>query len=311
MPRVTRTSSIGAASSSPWRKEDYHSHVDNENWFKHQTAGWPHDGWIIENWIVLSVMTIEVNSEEVMKAGGDHWSFMPVRPAGFFVVPRKASSPRHLGWKPGKFRKYDWNRGRIIHVCNAWEVEDGTLQLESHFISFNVFPIQPDGSRLSEPRKVIDDVFKFLLVDDRLLTRKTSIAIIGGFAEVLESERPVFNKIIKFNTDTGEKTVFRVPSDDSVAEPAFIPRSDDATEGDGWLNFYLKRISSPKGQLFILDTNDFSKPVAIVEMPFVTRTQVHRNWVPNPRPGQPLPLLTAPIKDVTPTPKNAQPTKVD
>ncbi|KAB5580257.1 isoeugenol monooxygenase [Coniochaeta sp. 2T2.1] len=308
--------------------------VDNENWFKDQTAGWPHDGWITENWIVLSVMPFEVNSEEVMKAGGDHWSFIPDRPAEFLVAPRKASSPRHPGWKPGEFRKYTWNHGLVIHVGNAWEAEDGTLQLESHFISFNVFPMwnpkhyqppkpagdwyrwtidlsQPDGSRLPEPLKLIDGVFDFPQVDDRFLTRKTSIAFIGGFAEAWESERPVFNKIIKFNTDTREKTVFRVPSDGSVAEPAFIPRSDDAPEGDGWLIFYTERTSSPRGQLLILDTKDFSKPVAIVEMPFMTRNQVHGNWVPNPHPGQALPPLTAPIKDVTPTPKYSQLTKID
>lgn len=313
---------------------DPQGRVGNENWFKDNTAGWPHDGWVTENWIVLSVMPFEVNSDEALRAGADHWTFIPDRPAEFLVAPRKASSPHHPGWKAGEFRKYTWDHGLIIHVGNAWETEDGKLELESHFISFNVFPMwspkdykspkpagdwyrwtidldKPDGSRIPGGRKMIEGVFDFPQVDERFLTRKTSIAFIGGFAEAYESERPVFNKIIKFNTETGVKEVFRVPRDGSVAEPAFIPRSENAPEGDGWLIFYVERTSSPKGQLMILDTADFSKPVAIVQMPFTTRNQVHGNWVPNPNPEQPLPLLTGPIKDVKATTKYSQLSRID
>jgi carotenoid cleavage dioxygenase len=119
-------------------------------------------------------------------------------------------------------------------------------------------------------------------------------------------DRPRFNAIIKLNTETGEKSIFHAASDGSVAEPAYIPRGPDCEEGDGWVIFYMGRDSSPKGELAILDTNDFSKPVAIAQMPFQTRNQVHGNWVPNPHPETPLPMLTCPIKDVVPSTKYSQ-----
>lgn len=117
---------------------------------------------------------------------------------------------------------------------------------------------------------------------------------------------PRFNSVIKLNTETGEKETFYTAKDGSVAEPAYIPRGPDCEEGDGWLIFYTQRDSSPKAELIILDCKDFTKPVAIALLPFQTKNQVHGNWVPNPYPWKPLPMLTGPIADVTPTTKYSQ-----
>jgi carotenoid cleavage dioxygenase len=305
---------------------DPNGRIANENWFKQDKPGWPHDGWITDNWIILSNMPFGVNSDEEMKAGGDYWRFIPDQPSEFLVTPRKANSPSHPNWKAGEFRKYLAPPGLIIHTGNAWEEEDGILKLESHFLTFNVFDFfnpkdyegpkgkpsgdwirwtldlsKPDGTTLPQPQTLLEGIFDFPIFDERMTGRKTKIVYMGGMIVPDEDTRPCFNAAIKLNTETGEKSIFHAYDGGSIAEPAYIPRGPDCEEGDGWIIFYTSSESSHKGELVILDCKDFSKPVAIVQLPFQMRNQVHGNWVPNPHPETPLPLLSGPIKDVTPT----------
>lgn len=305
--------------------------IANEHWFKQDKPGWPHDGWITDNWIILSNMPFGVNSDEVMKAGGDYWAYVPGQPSEFLVTPRYANVPSHSDWKPGEFRKYTAPHGLIIHTGNAWEEEGGILKLESHFVSFNVFYFfnpkdyeeskgapsgdwlrwtidlsKPDGSALPPPETLLKGIFDFPIFDERMTGRKTKIVYLGGMMAPDGGFRPQFNAVIKLNTETGEKSIFHAAKDGGVAEPAYIPRGPDCEEGDGWLIFYSQRDSMPMGELVILDTNDFSKPVAIAQLPFRVRDQVHGNWVPNPHPETPLPLITSPIKNIIPSTKYSQ-----
>jgi carotenoid cleavage dioxygenase len=304
--------------------------ISNEQWFKQDKPGWPHDGWITDNWIILSNMPFGVNSDEILKAGGDYWKFIPDQPSEFLVIPRNSNNPGHPGWKAGEIRKYTAPHGLIIHTGNAWE-EDGMLKLESHFLSFNVFEFwnpkdyagpengpsggwmrwtldlsKPNGTDLPPAEKLMDGIFDFPIYDERMTGHKTKIIYVGGMAAPFGASQPRFNSIIKFNTETGEKDTFYAGKDGTVAEPAYIPRGPGCEEGDGWLIFYMQRDSLPKGELVILDCKDFSKPVAMALLPFPTKGQVHGNWVQNPHPWKPLPMLTGPIADVTPTTKYSQ-----
>lgn len=310
---------------------DPNGRISNEHWFKQDKPGWPHDGWITDNWIILSNMPFGINTDEVMKAGGDYWRFVPDQPSEFLVTPRQGNAPSHPDWKPGEFRKYTAPHGLIIHTGNAWEEEGGILKLESHFVSFNVFDFfnpkdyegpkvkpsgdwkrwtmdlsKPDGTALPPPETLLEGIFDFPIFDERMTGRKTKIVYLGGMMAPEGRHQPQFNAIIKFNTETREKSIFYASKDGSVAEPAYIPRGPECDEGDGWIIFYTSRESSHKGELVILDSKDFSKPIAIAQLPFVTRNQVHGNWVPNPHPERVLPMLTGPVKDVTPTTKYSQ-----
>lgn len=309
---------------------DTQGRIANEHWFKQDKPGWPHDGWITDNWIILSNMPFGVNSDEKMQAGGDYWRFIPDQPSEFLVSPRYANTPSHPDWNPGELRKYTAPHGLIIHTGNAWEEQEGgVLKLESHFLGFNVFHFfnpedyespqpsggwlrwtldlsKPDGTALPPPETLLTGIFDFPIFDERMTGRKTKILYLGGMVTPDGGFRPQFNTIIKFNTETNEKSTFYAGDDGGVAEPAYIPRGPDCEEGDGWIIFYLERDSSPKGELVILDTNDFLKPVAIAQLPFKTRNQVHGNWVPNPHPDQPLPFMSGPIKEVIPSIKYSQ-----
>jgi carotenoid cleavage dioxygenase-like enzyme len=64
----------------------------------------PHDSLITENGIILSNMPLGVNTDEMMKAGGDYWRLISDRPSEFLVSPRNENAPNHPDWNPGEFQ---------------------------------------------------------------------------------------------------------------------------------------------------------------------------------------------------------------
>ncbi|KAK5042341.1 hypothetical protein LTR84_001637 [Exophiala bonariae] len=304
---------------------DQSGKTTDEFWFKVDKPGWPHDGWITENWIILANMPFTVQSDGDMKQpGADHWIYVPGQAQEFLVAPRHPDTPRAPGWKQGEFRKYTTDHGLIVHTGGAWEEADGKLVLESHWDTYNLFYFwnpddfkppeqptgdwvrwtidlgQPDGTKLPPPKILYSGLTEFPSVDERFLSRKTKIVF---FATIPPEDFMRIDGIVKLNTETMESEKFLAAENGSFAEPVFIPRSNDAPEGDGWVLFYSTRPTSTKGELILLDTADFSRPVAIIQLPFASSFQVHGNWVPNPRPGQPLPPLGKPVKDVRPSVK--------
>ncbi|KAI3396708.1 hypothetical protein diail_11735 [Diaporthe ilicicola] len=284
-----------------------------------------HDAWVTENWIVLCSVPFKVNSDEDLKRGGQHWEYVPERPSGFLVAPRRPGTPHHPGWKPGDVRRYMWDNGLVTHTGGAWEDDNGNLKLESHFIASNVvfsfwnppgmrMPEEPTGdwrrwtvdldkpaeTRLADPEVLLRGPVDSPKTDERFLTREQRVV----YLTACDAGRPkvrqfAFNSVTKLDTETGEAAIFDPGEEGSrLAEPVFVPRSDNAPEGDGWVIFWCDSPSVPKGQIFILDTNDFTKPMALVQLPFAMRNQVHGNWIPNTNPGKPIPRLMKTVKNV-------------
>jgi carotenoid cleavage dioxygenase len=79
---------------------------------------------------------------------------------------------------------------------------------------------------------------------------------------------------------TGETKWFHVGDDSLVQEPIFIPRTDDAPEGDGWVIALVERTGkASRCDLVVIDTREFEKPIAFVQLPFHVKAQIHGNWV--------------------------------
>ena len=72
---------------------------------------------------------------------------------------------------------------------------------------------------------------------------------------------------------------FYAGDDSLVQEPIFIPRSKDAPEGDGWVIAMVERRAASRCDLVVIDTKEFEKPIAILELPFHIKAQIHGNWV--------------------------------
>lgn len=64
-----------------------------------------------------------------------------------------------------------------------------------------------------------------------------------------------------------------------VQEPVFVPRSNDAPEGDGYLMALVNNYATMSSELHVVDTKDFSKARAVVKLNIRLRAGLHGNWV--------------------------------
>lgn len=78
---------------------------------------------------------------------------------------------------------------------------------------------------------------------------------------------------------TGKTEYYYAGRNGLVQEPIFIPRSDSAPEGDGWVMFLVERRSTNLCEVVVLDTREFGRPIAVIKLPFHIKAQVHGNWV--------------------------------
>lgn len=87
------------------------------------------------------------------------------------------------------------------------------------------------------------------------------------------------NATAMLNKCTGEMKVYSPGPHCRCQEPVFIPRSDNAPEGDGHIIFAVDRLDINLTNIVILGTKDSEHPVAVIELPMRMRAQVHGNWV--------------------------------
>lgn len=252
-----------------------------------------------------------------MKKGGHHWAWSYDLPATFIVVPRRKSTKLPDGWKEGEYRVYHDRNVMLIHTAGAWEADDGnTLFIETTRVHDNGFPFfppddgrmpapdakadfvrfkldlsQPTGSKLaSEPEVVLDIPAEFPRVDERFLSKPYDVSWINVMtpAEQRDPVPPGEEHLLGFGGldgvamhrySTGETKIYWTGFDGICQEPIFIPRSDDAEEGDGWVMCMVERRAANLCEVILLDTRDFTKPKAVIKLPFHVKNQVHGNWI--------------------------------
>jgi carotenoid cleavage dioxygenase-like enzyme len=285
----------------------------DEQWIKAPWPGMIHDCAITPNFIILAMWPYEADIER-MKAGKHHWAWNHNRPTTFIVTPRRPGKYLPTGWKEGEYRVYEWDNCIVLHTAGAWEEEDGgVLYMESSRVFDNeliFFPPAegvmppptgkadfvrwkfdlslPTGSRITEPKVVLDLASEFPRIDERFMTKAYSclfLDVVLG-ARVAPGVIPSLNGLAMVNTQTGKTEYYDPGEHCHVEEPVFIPRTKDAPEGDGWVLTMVERRAINRSDLVLLDTKNFSQPTAIIQLPYKIRGQIHGNWVPAEQLGE-------------------------
>ena len=286
---------------------DQNGKKHDEQWVKSPWCAPIHDCAITPNWIVLVLWPFEANIERI-KAGKQHWAWNYSLPATFIVVPRRTTTPLPHGWKQGEYRVFPWKNCMLIHTAGAWEGENGKLFFESSRVHDNAFPFfppddgrmpapdakadfvrweidltQPSGTTVPDPLVILDSPAEFPRVDERFLTREYEYIFLNVFIPgKADGGKNLFhglNGLAMHSNKTGKTKWFYAGDQSLVQEPIFIPRSKDAAEGDGWVMSMVERRGEGRNDLVVIDTRNFEKPVAIVQLPMHVKTQVHGNWV--------------------------------
>ncbi|PKS06022.1 hypothetical protein jhhlp_007856 [Lomentospora prolificans] len=279
----------------------------DEQWIESPWCAFIHDCAITPNWIILVLWPFEANIAR-MKAGKQHWAWDYNLPATFIVVPRRQTTPLPAGWKQGEHRVYSWKNCMPIHTGGAWEGNDGKLYLESSRVHDNAFPFfppddgrmpaagtkadfvrweinlnDPSGTTVPDPLVILDVPSEFPRIDERFMTREYDYLFMNVFIpQKSDGGKNIFhglNGLAMHSHKTGQTRWFYAGDDCLVQEPVFIPRTADAPEGDGWVIAMAEDRRANSSHLVVLDTKEFEKPVAIVQLPMHVKAQIHGNWV--------------------------------
>lgn len=288
---------------------DANGRLKKEIWFKAPYAAMIHDFAVTEHHVVFPIIPMTVDVER-MKQGGQHFQWQPDLPQLFGVLPRKGSA-EDVRWFKGP------KDGFQGHTLNSYE-DDGKLHVDMPVTTGNVFYFFPqaDGflpspetlrSRmmrwtfdLNSPQDEVEPVAltefpcEFPRCDERFTGQRYRHGFVLAFDPTLPfdaslGERPFqfFNQLAHIDVVAGTSDAWYPGDAQCFQEPIFVPRSEDAPEGDGYVIALLNHLHGDDTELVVLDSLRMSDgPVARIKVPFRMRMSLHGNWTPARSPTQ-------------------------
>ncbi|KAH7337362.1 carotenoid oxygenase [Pyrenochaeta sp. MPI-SDFR-AT-0127] len=281
-----------------------------EVWFEAPFCGYSHDFGFTTNYAILPVSPLKSDLNR-LKQGGNHWAWDPKEDHLFAIVPRKNPLSKDVRW----VRSDNAFQG---HIANAFEDEAGKLHYDLSMADDNVFwwfpeegkePLHPgkrgrairspmtrfifDTASLSkdsrvEPTYKCETSTEFARIDDRFqgrrynhfwalgmdLTRSYDFEACGPPASGL------FNLLVHWNWETKQEEVWWPGPRTTLQEPCFVPRSEDAPEGDGYIVVVLNRLDLKYIELAFFDAQHIMDgPIGLSKLPLRPRIAFHGNFV--------------------------------
>ncbi len=183
----------------------------------------------------------------------------------------------------------------VFHVANSYDAADGKVvcDLSAYASMFEHGSDGPNGASLGMERWIIDPVAgkveritldtapqEFHRPDERFFGQPYRYAWSLGLPQ---DDVPGFlapQPIYRYDLQTGERQAHDFGPNRVPGEFVFVPRSDDAPEGDGWLMGYVIDAANDTTDLVILDAADMSAPpVAAIHIPHRIPPGFHGNWL--------------------------------
>ena len=189
----------------------------------------------------------------------------------------------------------------VFHSMNAWTDGD---RIVAHVMQFEEAPLFPkaDGSpvdpakanaRLCEwvidladnsngiQRRYLDDITgEFPRFDERFAGHAYRHGYYG--AAIGTEPGSGFNAIAHHDFTAGRRRDYVLPEGDVTGEPVFVPKSEDAAEGEGYLLSVVYRARENRSDLVCLDAGDVAGgPIACAELPHRVPYGFHGNWKSN------------------------------
>ncbi|KAJ4352936.1 hypothetical protein N0V95_003789 [Ascochyta clinopodiicola] len=277
-------------------------------WLVSPVLGIIHDFAFTKNW-VLFPMIPQICDMERMKQGGEHWQWDPEVPFYIGVLPRHGATGSDVKW----FRAPNAFPG---HTVNAYEDDAGNINLDLPLADKNVFFWWPDAKgNAPSPEEISSQLVRFTFdprsndldlpafqvlnntdcefprIDDRFAGKKHSHTFydimdpslgtdFGTIMPRMGGGHPPYNAIGHLDYKTMKLRSYFPGRTHLVQEPIFIQRKGaDTVEGDGWIVVLVNNYASMSSELHVVDTREFDKPQAIIDLPIRLRAGLHGNWV--------------------------------
>lgn len=253
-----------------------------------------HDFMVTENYIMIPIMPLTGDLDRAMQ-GLPAIAWDPSQPTVIGILPRHSSSGDDIRWVESDTLFF-------FHVMNGYE-KDGKMLVD--LCQFEQAPLFPnaDGTPganipaslhrwtidLEDPSvplqsECINEMeAEFPQCDPRYLMSEYRY---GFFItpQDPEVEEAFYNAVCRIDRQTGEIERYNFGAGRVTSEAIFVPRSDDAREGEGYLMSVVFNPDTQTSELDIFDAENLSGgPIGIAKLSHRVPLGFHGGW----RPGRP------------------------
>lgn len=264
--------------------------------FKTPYSAMVHDFVVTENYVIFPIMPICGSLDRAM-VGGPPFAWEPERGTKIGVMPRNGT-PEDIQW-------IDADPCYVFHFANGYE-KDGNIIIDAcHFESPPLFPmadgkptpanIHPRMSRWEismegdKPTSISMNYTaevsgEFPVIDPRYAMREYQHTWFTSTDRTIPAAIPdsdvVYNAIVHFDVKSNKADMYAFESG-YVSEPMFIPKNDQAAEGEGYVITCVYDINTNTSDLCVFDAQNISAgPVGKAKVSHRVPVCFHGTWKP-------------------------------
>ena len=270
-----------------YQRVDANGRLVQSERFEAPYASMMHDFIVTAEHVVFPVFPVTASLERAM-GGGPPLAWEPDK-GTHLAVMRRDGSVSDIRW-------FETDPCYVFHPMNAFT--DGS-RIIAHVMQFDEVPLFPnvDGTptapaeaRLTEwvidladnsngiSSRHLDDIAgEFPRLDERFACGAYSH---GYYAGVVDGNPALsFNALVHHDFAQDRRSQYVLPDGDTTGEPVFVPRSDDAGEGEGYLLSVVHRGGENRSDLAFFDAENLADgPIACAELPHRVPYGFHGNW---------------------------------
>jgi carotenoid cleavage dioxygenase-like enzyme len=256
-----------------------------------------HDFAVTRNWIVVPIFPLTSSVERAM-GGLPPFAWEPDKGTHIAFIPRNGTVA-DAKWvtAPPSY---------VFHPMNHFETADGRVVID--VMKYDVAPLfpRPDGSPAADSapkarlhRWLFDltgkaNTFQEVQLDDRAgefprFDERFSMKdyrhgwIVSGHVTDPTRGSEASEGLVHYDLVSGKSQGWTAGGGDRFAEPVFVPRADDAAEGDGWVVSVIFRAAEGRSDLAVFEATDIAKgPIALAHLSARVPAGFHGNWRPGP-----------------------------
>ena len=249
-----------------------------------------HDTAITERWIVLFDLPVLFDLEAAQSGSTFPYRWFDGYRSRVGLLPRDGEGTEVV-W-------HDVEPCYVFHPMNAFDLPGGdgiVLDVARHPSMFRTNVLGPNEGPPTLERWHLDGqggAVKEERLDDRgqefprVDERRVGLPHRFGYAVGVREDDDVLGSdslLLRHDFERGTCETRSFGPGSQLGEAVFVPRGDDAAEGDGWVLTLVYDAGSGTSGLWILDTEDLAgDPQAVIELPQRVPAGFHGNWVPDP-----------------------------
>jgi carotenoid cleavage dioxygenase len=246
-----------------------------------------HECALTERFVIIFDLPVTLSLGALAKGFKFPYRWKSERPARIGLLPRSGTADEVIWCEIDPC----W----IFHVANSFEADDNTVVIDAaaYETMFAHGPDGPNGQPIGLERWQID-------LNTQRVTRRTLDATPQEFPRVDErffgqpyqhswtvtlpssptSNFAEPNSLFHHDLQTNQRHEYQFGPDHMGGEFVFVPRADDAPEGEGWLLGYVVNTQSETTELRILNAQAVADgPVACIHIPHRIPPGFHGNWI--------------------------------